>query len=86
MDKQTLHTEQVKAKTMTYFLDLRSSEKAGPYLVMTQSKKDREGNFQNNRIHLFSSDLDAFSDAFEKVIAQFKIQLAKQEKSETKTA
>lgn len=75
MEKQTLHTEQLKTKSMTYFLDLKSSEKAGPYLVLTQSKKDREGNFQNNRVIIFSSDFKDFMESFDRIADQFKAHL-----------
>lgn len=80
MEKQTLYTEQVKTQGMTYFLDLKSSEKAGPYLVMTQSQKNKEGNFQHNRIWLFSSNLDDFMVAFERAVEQFRTHIPQKQK------
>lgn len=82
MEKQTLYTEQIKTKGTTYFLDLKSSERAGPYLVLTQSQKERDGNFNSQRIRIFSSDLNEFEAAFGRMVDSFKQQLPRQESSQ----
>lgn len=72
MENQTVYSEQLRGKSSTYFLDLKSSEKAGHYLVLTQSKKDKEGQFQSSRIRVFAKEIESFSGAFERVLASFR--------------
>lgn len=77
MDKQTIYTEQLRAKHCSYFLDLKSSEKAGYYLVLTQSQKDQEGNFQSSRIRIFADEIGSFAGAFERAVQSFQEQQQK---------
>lgn len=72
MDNQTIYTEQLRGKYSSYFVDLKSSEKAGYYLVLTQSKKDKEGNFQSNRIRVFADEIGSFAGAFERALTSFR--------------
>jgi len=47
MENQTVYTEQFRGKSSSYFLDLKTSEKAGYYLVLSQSSKDKEKEGEN---------------------------------------
>jgi hypothetical protein len=72
MDNQTIYTEQLRGKYSSYFVDLKSSEKAGYYLVLTQSQKDKEGNFHSHRIRIFADEVGSFAGAFERALDSFR--------------
>ncbi len=68
MEKQTLYTEQFRGKSSTYFLDLKSSEKVDYYLVLTQSRKNKEGQLENVRIRVFGDEIVPFAEAVQRLI------------------
>ncbi len=72
MEKQTLYTEQFRGKSSTYFLDLRSSEKVDYYLVLTQSQKNKEGQFENVRIRVFDDEITPFSEAVQRLVEAYR--------------
>lgn len=71
MDNQTLYTEQFRGKYSTYFMDLKTSEKVGYYLVLTQSKKNKEGAYQSSKLRVFSDEIETFSQAFDRLVEAY---------------
>ena len=75
MEKQKVYSEKVRGRSRTYFLDVRKAENGTNYLVMTESKKDKEkeGEFQTSSIMVFEDDVDAFHAAIGRVVGQFHV-------------
>lgn len=73
MENQTVYTEQFRGKSSSYFLDLKTSEKAGYYLVLSQSSKDKEqeGGYQTSRLRIFANEIDTFHQAFERLMESY---------------
>jgi len=73
MENQTVYTEQFRGKSSSYFLDLKTSEKAGYYLVLSQSSKDKEkeGEYQTSRLRIFANEIDTFHQAFERLMESY---------------
>ncbi len=63
MEKQNLFTETVKTESNTYFFDLRQASNGKPYLRITTSKKNQEGEYERIRMFVFEEDFEAFSGA-----------------------
>lgn len=57
----------IPAWQRTYFLDVKESKKGSKYLVFTESKKNKEGKFDRQRIMIFKDDLPAVVEALKKV-------------------
>ncbi len=70
MEKNARFSETVKGQVRTYFFDLRHSEKGNPYLLITESRKskEKEGEFDRDRIMVFPADFDSFADALNNAI------------------
>ena len=62
MEKPKIYSEKIRGRGRNYFLDVRTAENGGHYLVLAESRKDREkdGEYQTSRIMLFGEDVDAF--------------------------
>lgn len=73
MEKPKIYSEKIRGRGRHYFLDIRTAENGGNYLVLTESKKDREkdGEYQTSRIMLFGEDVDAFYAALGRTIDTF---------------
>jgi len=66
--KESLHKEIVRSGNLTYFLDLRESEKGKLYLKISESRKKDEG-YEYSSIFVFENSLDAFAEAVQKICA-----------------
>lgn len=63
MEKQTLFTQTVKASNCIYFFDLKKASNGKPYLCITGSEKNEEGDYEKKRLFVFEDDFNAFSEA-----------------------
>ncbi|TXB63017.1 DUF3276 family protein [Phaeodactylibacter luteus] len=63
MEKQVLFTETVKCEGRTYFFDLKEASNGKPYLCISSSSKNKEGEFERNRIFIFDGDFERFAQA-----------------------
>ena len=80
MEKKIVLSERLNTLSRTYFFDVKESAKGNPYLVVTESykQKDQEG-FTRNSLLLFEEDLPQFIDVLNKVAAEIKTATLKQE-------
>ena len=73
MEKSKIYSERIHGHSRTYFLDIRLAENGRNYLVVTESRKDKEkeGEYLTNRIMVFSDDVDAFQAALSRTVTHF---------------
>jgi len=69
--KNLLHTERVNAKSKTVFMDLKVSEKGNNYVVITESRKVADNQYERNTMVLFQDELERFGEAFTRILMQF---------------
>jgi hypothetical protein len=63
MEKQVLFTETVKGASRTYFFDLKESSNGNPYLSITETSRNQEGEYQRHRTLVFEKDFEKFASA-----------------------
>ncbi len=64
-----LHTKVIKARSRTYFIDLRSTKRGEKYITITEKKCNfGEGNVIKHKIFLYKEDLDQFVKLFLEVV------------------
>lgn len=80
MEKKIVLSERLNTLSRTYFFDVKESAKGNPYLVVTESykQKDQEG-FTRNSLLLFEDDLPQFIDVLNKVATEIKTATLTQE-------
>lgn len=78
MEKKALYSERLKAKDRNYFLDLRTSSKGTNYITLTQSKKNEEGGYQNERIAIFQENIEAFGEAVHRLVQNYQAKATKE--------
>lgn len=57
----------------TYFLDVKESKNGSKYLIFTESRKNKEGKFDRQRIMIFRDDLQTILEALRKVAPELGI-------------
>ncbi len=62
-----LFTERVKAGKRTYFFDVRENTKGDRYLLITESRKLKDG-YRHNRIKIYEEDIIRFNNAFSQAL------------------
>ena len=67
MDKENPEGIKIPGWQRTYFLDVKESKKGTKYLVLTESRKNKEGKFERQRIMIFHNDLGAILQAMKDV-------------------
>ena len=65
----------IQAWQRTYFLDVKESKTGSKYLIFTESRKNKEGKFDRQRIMIFKDDLTAVFDALKKVAPELGVNL-----------
>lgn len=65
--KKDLYTEKVRVGRRTYFFDLKENLDGERYLVITESKAQKDEGFTRDRIIVFSEYIEEFSEAFTRV-------------------
>lgn len=71
MDRKIVLSERLNTLSRTYFFDVKESTKGNPYLVVTESykQKDAEG-FTRNSMLLFEDDAPKFLELLTKVVGE----------------
>jgi hypothetical protein len=62
MEKTLMFSEIVKGNARTYFFDIKKASNDTPYLLLTESKKSKEGGYEKIRIIVFQDDMPAFAE------------------------
>lgn len=57
-----------KVGSRTYFLDMKESEEDKKYLILTESRKLKNGDFKRNHIMLFEEGFEDFLEAVNRAI------------------
>jgi hypothetical protein len=70
MEKKNLFSETLKGAGRTYFFDLKETSQGKPYLIITESHKNQQGEFEKVRLYLFSEDFEKFGEMLNKATAQ----------------
>jgi|AntRauTorckE5430_2_1112549.scaffolds.fasta_scaffold17898_1 hypothetical protein len=63
MEKQMLFTETVKGEGRTYFFDMKEASNGKPYLCISESSKNKEGEFERHRTFVFEEDFEKYATA-----------------------
>lgn len=71
MGKESLEGIKVPASDRTYFFDVKEAKNGSPYLVVSQSKKNKEGKFERQSIMVFQDHFQEVFDAIKKVAPKF---------------
>ncbi len=71
MEKKSKYSETLKAKSRTYYLDLKVSSKGDNYLQVAESRKNKEGVFETVRLSIFQEDVPEFAAAMARLVEQF---------------
>ena len=71
MERKIVLSERLNTLSRTYFFDVKESTKGNPYLVVTESykQKDAEG-FTRNSLLLFEDDAPKFLELLTKVVGE----------------
>ncbi len=71
MDRKIVLSERLNTLSRTYFFDVKESTKGKPYLVVTESykQKDAEG-FTRNSLLLFDDDAPKFLELLTQVVGE----------------
>ncbi len=75
MGNENSEAIKIPAWQRTYFLDVKESKKGSKYLVFTESRKNKEGKFDRQRIMIFKDDLHAVVEALRKVAPELGVNL-----------
>jgi hypothetical protein len=70
-DKQSgkLASESFKARTRTYFFDIREAKSGKPYLIVTESRYDKgSGQTERSRLLLYPDDIQGFQEIFKEMV------------------
>lgn len=71
MDKKNVLSERLNTLSRTYFFDLRESSKGKPYLVVTESYKQKDqDSFTRNTMLLFEDDLPNFIEKLNLIVTE----------------
>lgn len=71
MEKNDLYSEMVRANGRTYFMDIRKASNGSNYISITESRKSKEGEFQNSRVMIFKEDLNSFQEGFTRLLEHY---------------
>lgn len=74
MQKNAKHTETVKTKSSTYFLDLREASNGNHFISVANSRKNKEGAYETVRISIWQEDIPEFAAAMARMVEQFTAQ------------
>ena len=68
MENKAKHSEMLRASGRTYFFDLKEASNGNPYLTVTESRKNKEGEFLSNRVMIFKEDFDNFREKLSEMV------------------
>ncbi len=67
MAKDDSESIKISAGQRTYFLNVKEAKNGAKYLVLTESKRNSEGKFDNQRVMIFADHFPQIFDALKKV-------------------
>lgn len=71
-DKRTVKTMSVKIGKRTYFYDVKTTSNGDYYLVISESRRTPEGNYEKHKIFIYEEDFYKFSQAYEEIMGFMK--------------
>ncbi len=71
MEKKKLFSLQTNLINRTIFFDIKEADNQKPYLVITESKKEENNQYQRKSLVLFENDLGNFAQSFVKILMHF---------------
>ena len=75
MDKESSEGIRIPAgQGRMYFLDVKEAKTGSKYLIFSESKKNKEGKFDKQRIMVFADHFKAVYDAMKKVAAELGVE------------
>jgi hypothetical protein len=69
--KEAIFSRMIKARSRTYFMDVKETSKGGKYLTICESRKV-DGEWQRNRIMVFDNDIPNFFQALKEAAPSLK--------------
>ena len=71
MEKNDLYSEMVRANSRTFFMDIQQAANGSNYITITESRKNKEGEYQSNRIMIFKEDLKPFREGLDRLVEHY---------------
>ena len=74
--KENLFSKRVRAGKRTYFFDVKATKSAKDfYLIITESRKVSEDQYEKHKLFLYKEDFKKFSDALQETITHIEREL-----------
>jgi hypothetical protein len=71
-DKE-LFSKKIKVRdNKFYFFDIKKSVNGNLYLLISESKKTKEGKYEHNRVMVYNEDIDDFVVSLDEVMREFR--------------
>ena len=70
--RRTVSSSAVTVGKRTYFFDVKSTSKDDYYLVITESVKHQDGEYEKHKVFLYKEDFFKFCKAYEEVMSFMK--------------
>ena len=67
-DKRQLFAERLLTKGRNYFVDVKESSSGIVYLAINESRRNRDGQYEQNRVMVFEENIPAFREALDKAV------------------
>ena len=71
MEKNDLYSEMVRGNSRTFFMDIRQASNGNNYIAITESRKNKEGEFQRSQIMIFKEDLKPFQEGLNRMLEHY---------------
>jgi hypothetical protein len=71
MQKEAKVSERLSGESRTYFFDLREASNGTNYITVTQSYKNKGGDFQRDRLFVFEKDVVKFGETVQRMVEAF---------------
>lgn len=67
-------TRTIRAGKRIYYIDIKQTKGDDKYIVVTESKKLSDGEYERHRIMLYKEDFDKFLEALHEAVEDIKCQ------------
>ena len=71
MEKNDLYSEMVRANSRTYFMNIRQATNGSKYITVTESRKNKEGEFQTSKVMIFKEDIKPFHEGLTRLLEHY---------------
>ncbi len=75
MSDQKAEAIRIQAGQRNYFLDVKEAKTGSKYLILTESRKNKDGKFDRQRIIIFKEGLTPVLDALRKVAPELGVNI-----------